>query len=107
MKLHSVAIEIINDQTKLQKGKSKKVFSLFDNKAINRHIARWVKAAGIEKKITFHCARHSFATIGLTNDIDIYTLSKLLGHKDITSTQIYAKLIDKKKDEAIDKIPIL
>ena len=105
MKLHSAAIEIINDQTKLQKGKSKKVFSLIGNKALNRHIDKWIKAAGIEKKITFHCARHSFATICLTNDIDIYTVSKLLGHKDLASTQIYAKLIDKKKDEAIDKIP--
>ena len=41
----------------------------------------------------------------LTNDVDIYSVSKLLGHKDLQSTQIYAKLMDKKKDEAIDKLP--
>jgi len=106
MKLHPVAIKIINEQKKIAKNQ-KKVFNLFDNKAVNRHIKNWVEKAGIDKHISFHCARHSFATIGLTNDIDIFTLSKLLGHKDITSTMIYAKLIDKKKDEAIDKIPIL
>jgi len=88
-------------------GKSNLVFTLIDNKAINRHIARWVKEAGINKKISFHCARHSFATICITNDIDIYTVKKLMGHKEISSTQIYAKLIDKKKDEAIDKIPVI
>ena len=107
IKLHPVAYEIIKDQKNLQKKKSKKVFSLFENKATNRHLAKWVKKAGIEKKITFHCARHSFATIGLTYDISIYEIMKLLGHKDISSTEIYAKLIDKKKDEAIDKIPVL
>jgi len=106
MKLHPVAIKIINEQKKKSK-KQEKVFNLFDNKAVNRHIKGWIKNAGIDKHITFHCARHTFATIGITNDIDIYTLSKLLGHKDVTSTQIYAKLIDKKKDEAIDKIPVL
>ena len=49
------------------------------------------------KHITFHCARHTFATLCLTYDIDLYTVSKLLGHRDIKTTQIYAKLIDKKK----------
>jgi site-specific recombinase XerD len=43
----------------------------------------------------------------MTNDIDIYTVSKLLGHKDLQLTQIYAKLVDEKKDEAIDKLPEL
>lgn len=72
---------------------------------ISRVVARWAVLAGINKHITFHCARHTFATLCLTYDIDLYTVSKLLGHRDIKTTQIYAKLIDKKKDEAIDKLP--
>jgi len=65
----------------------------------------WGIKAGIEKKITFHMARHSFATMQLTYGTDIYTVSKLLGHKKIQTTQIYAKVIDEKKREAVNKIP--
>lgn len=67
-------------------------------------IKDWVEAAGIKKKITFHCARHTFATMMLTLGADIYTTSKLLGHSDIATTEIYAKIIDKKKDEAVGLI---
>lgn len=68
-------------------------------------LRKWVACAGIKKHITFHCARHTFATMLLTLDIDIYTVSKLLGHTDIKTTQIYAKIVDKKKQDAVDKIP--
>lgn len=71
----------------------------------NDKIDKWIKAAGIKKHITFHCARHTFATMLLTLDTDIYTVSKLLGHTDISTTQIYAKIVDKKKQEAVDRIP--
>lgn len=54
--------------------------------------------------ITFHVSRHSFATMMLTLDVDIYTTSKLLGHKNIATTQIYAKIIDQKKDEAVNRV---
>ena len=53
------------------------------------------------------CGRHTFATMCLTYEIPITTIAKLLGHKDIKHTQVYAKLVDKKKDEAIDKLPEL
>ena len=58
-----------------------------------------IAKAGIDKHITPHCGRHTFATLSINNDIDIYTLSKYLGHSDVKVTQIYAKLIDKKKDD--------
>lgn len=67
-------------------------------------LRRWVLAAGITKDITFHCARHTFAVILLEKDTDIYTVSKLLGHKELATTQIYAKVLDKKKQEAVDSI---
>lgn len=72
---------------------------------INRIINLWVNSAGISKPITFHCARHTFAVLMVEQDINIYTISKLLGHKRIATTQIYAKMLDKTKQEAIDKLP--
>ncbi|MBK7489711.1 MAG: tyrosine-type recombinase/integrase [Bacteroidales bacterium] len=58
------------------------------------------------KTITFHCARHTYATLQLTLGTDIYTVSKLLGHKDLKTTQIYAKIIDERKKEAANKIKL-
>lgn len=55
----------------------------------------------------FHCARHTHATMMLTLGADLYTVSKLLGHKNIATTQIYARIVDKKKEEAIKLIPNL
>lgn len=68
-------------------------------------IAAWVRSAGINKHITFHCARHSFAVMMLDLGVDLYTLSKLLGHKSIETTQIYAKILDKNKKAAVERIP--
>jgi integrase len=65
---------------------------------------RWITAAGITKHITYHCSRHTFATLQLTLGTDMYTVSKMLGHKNITTTQIYAKIIDKKKVDAVNRI---
>lgn len=73
----------------------------------NMKLKEWVMAAGIRKKITFHCARHSFATLQLSMNTDIYTVSKLLGHKHLKTTEIYTKVIDKKKIEAAKRIPDL
>ena len=70
----------------------------------NNAIKLWVARAGIDKEITFHCGRHTFATMMLDIGTDIYTVSKLLGHREISTTQIYAKIIDKKKDEAVNLV---
>lgn len=61
----------------------------------------WAKKAGINKHITFHVSRHTFATMELTMGADIYTTSKLLGHTSVATTQIYAKVINSKKEEAV------
>lgn len=72
----------------------------------NKHLYQWIGAAGITKKITFHCFRHTFATLQLSKGTDIYTISGLLGHRELKTTQIYAKIIDKTKREAVDKIKL-
>lgn len=70
-------------------------------------LREWCAKAGINKQITFHSARHTFACTMIDLDTDIFVVSKLLGHKDIRTTQIYAKVVDKKKQEAIKKIPAI
>lgn len=71
----------------------------------NEAIKRWVLRAGIQKEITFHCARHTFAVMMLDLGTDIYTVSKLLGHRELSTTQRYAKVLDKNKQAAVSKIP--
>ncbi len=73
----------------------------------NQKIQDWMYRAGIMKKITFHSFRHTYATTLLTLGTDIYTVSKMLGHRDIHTTQIYAKIIDKTKRTAANKISLL
>ncbi len=71
----------------------------------NTTIKLWVARAGINKTITFHLARHTFATLMLDIGTDIYTVSKLLGHRELSTTQIYAKVLDKNKQAAVAAIP--
>jgi len=82
------------------------VFQLPSNRRkINRIIKKLLVDAQIEKPISFHSARHSCAVLLLANGADLYTVSKILGHKSIKSTQIYGKVIDASKNEAIKNLP--
>ena len=72
----------------------------------NKHLYQWIGAAGITKDITFHCFRHTFATLQLSKGTSLYTVSKMLGHRELKTTQIYAKIIDQTKREAADKIKL-
>lgn len=72
---------------------------------MNVELTKWMMRAGITKDISFHCARHTFAVMQLTLGTEIFTLSKLLGHSELKTTQIYAKIIDEKKREAVNKVP--
>lgn len=83
-----------------------RVFKWFNSPSSTNDIIRvWVANAGINKDITFHCGRHTFATMMLDLGTDLFTVSKLLGHADISTTQIYAKVLDKAKQAAVAAIP--
>jgi site-specific recombinase XerD len=78
------------------------VYSAYEN----LKLYRWQIDAGFKKPLKFHEFRHTYATMLLTQGIDIYTVSKMLGHKHLSTTQIYAKVIDKKKVEAANAIKL-
>ena len=73
----------------------------------NIEIVRWCNRSGVAKHITFHSARHTNAVLLLENGADIYTASKRLGHRELRTTQIYAKIVDNKMKEAAEMIPEL
>lgn len=82
------------------------VFNLDKSKvAYAKAIKVLARMAKIDKDITFHSARHTFATLALNYGADLYTVSKLLGHRDILTTQKYAEVIDKTKEDAVNLIP--
>ncbi|MCL2027994.1 MAG: site-specific integrase [Bacteroidales bacterium] len=80
--------------------------NLLRTEHINEQIRPWIKAAGITKHISFHCFRHTFATLQISGGTDIYVVSKLLGHTNVTTTQLYADVVDEKKGKAANTIKL-
>ena len=77
-----------------------------DPTGISKPLKRWIEASGISKQITFHCFRYTYATLKLSSGTDIYTVSKMLGHTNVKTTQIYAKVVDEKKEKAAQAIKL-
>lgn len=103
MPISQQALEICGEP----KSPDELVFENLTNSAwINRPLKNWVAKAEIHKNITFHCFRHTFATLQLSNGTDIYTVSKMLGHTNVKTTQVYAKVIDEKKNKAAEAIQL-
>ncbi|MUH37080.1 site-specific integrase [Zobellia amurskyensis] len=96
--------KMAHDILQLQETKKGQVFTNIKYSQIVRPLKQWIKDAEINKNISFHNFRHSYATLQLANGTDIYTVSKLLGHKNLSTTQIYTKVIDKNKVEAANRI---
>ncbi len=74
---------------------------------LGKRLARWCRAAGITKKITFHSGRHTFAVMMFAIGGDIYTVSKLLGHRSLRTTQVYTKVLDGKKRALVARMPVI
>jgi len=83
-----------------------KVFKGLKYYLVDTILPDWLLKAGINKHITFHCFRHTFATLRLLLGTDIVTVSKLLGHRDIKTTMIYVKIVDKLKRDASHRIKL-
>lgn len=92
------------DILKKQGTKQGLIFGNIKYHEITRPMKDWIEKSGIQKKISYHNFRHSYATLQLANGTDIYTVSKLLGHKNLSTTQIYTKILDKNKIEAANRI---
>ncbi len=86
-------------------GRENYVFKFRDRSIIYKYLKRWAEAAGIEKSVTFHMSRHTCATLLLYYGTDLYTVSKILGHTSIKTTQVYAKVADDMKRKAVINIP--
>ena len=80
------------------------IFPLPATVTIEKALAQWAQEAHITKHVTFHTARHSYATMALMAGTDLYTISKLLGHRNIKTTTLYATVIDSARDDATDSI---
>lgn len=98
------AMELLGE---IQENDDKVFVGLRYSAYMNVALSKWMLKAGITKHITFHCARHTFATLLLTKGANIFTVSKLLGHSEIRTTQIYANIIDQVKSDAVDTLNIL
>lgn len=72
----------------------------------NMILQKWVYRAGVQKEISFHSARHTYAVLLISKGTEIYTVKEMLGHKELRTTQIYAKVIDRKKAEAANKLDL-
>jgi integrase len=79
------------------------IYKLPKNDSANAQLSRWVKSASISKKITWHCSRHTAATLNLSLGVPIEVVSKLLGHSRISTTQIYAKIVNTLARNEVDK----
>jgi integrase len=80
-----------------QTNDSDTIVPIISNQKMNSYLKEIADSCGISKQLTFHVARHTFATtVTLTNGVPIETVSKMLGHKDLRSTQHYARIVDQK-----------
>ena len=106
---HDVEIPI-NELTQTYLGephKAGRVFKMMSRSVVASDLKQWAKAAGINKHLTFHVSRHTFATQSISAGVGIYTVSKLCGHTSVKTTQIYAHMMDRTLRDGIDRLTAL
>ncbi len=82
------------------------VFPMLSNQKTNSYLKEIADLCGIKKNLTFHMARHTFATLQLAGGTDIYTVSKLLTHSNLATTQVYAEVVNELKRDASERISL-
>ena len=87
------------------KNKNELIFKLASHKCCIKTLERWTKQAGINKRITWHCARHSFGTIAVSKTKDLNTVARLMGHSSLSQVQRYARVLDENKRKALATLP--
>ncbi len=103
--LNKTALSLIGNT--VNKEPSARIFNTPQRRHASRLLKKWGGQAGIKKNMHYHIARHTFATLSLTSGADLYTVSKLIGHKNLSTTQIYAEVIDSVKRQAVNNLPQL
>ncbi len=102
-------ITIHKDALSLMGERLKNDLKVFDglnySSNMSYQLQRWMLNAKISKKITFHCSRHTYAYLSLSNGVDIFSVSKMLGHKNIKTTMCYAKFDQTMQNKAVDSLP--
>ena len=83
-----------------------RVFTGFCDKFTQAPLKNWLKAAGITKKITFHCSRHTFGSLQVDAGTPLMAVQRMLGHKNAATTQIYANMSDEAKRESVNRISL-
>lgn len=102
--LNDGLLKLIGEPTAVQT-KDSNIFALPSYEMCLKSLQRWVKSAGIDKHISWHCARHSFAVNILNNGANIKTVASLLGHSGLKHTEKYTRAIDSLKQDAINSLP--
>ena len=98
IKLFKLTLDLLNKY----RNDSPFVFPVSSNQNMNRILKKITSISGIEKPLSMHMARHTFATYAMTKNVSIETISQMLGHKSIKSTEIYAKIVDTKISDEMD-----
>jgi integrase/recombinase XerD len=100
------SLKILNEYKEHPKSVNRnKIFPLISNQKLNGYLKEIADICGIKKNLTFHLARHTFATtITISNGVPIETVSKMLGHTSLQTTQIYARIVDKKISEDMNRL---
>lgn len=104
VRLLEIPLEILNKYS--LKSKDDHIFTVPCNGHCNELLVKIMELEGIERKITFHAARHTFATLLLSKGVPIETVSRVLGHSDIKTTQIYAKITNEKLSRDMEKVAL-
>jgi site-specific recombinase XerD len=105
--LNDGLLSLIGKPTTTSNTKEQRIFTLPSSTMCLKALRHWTKRAGIDKHITWHCARHSFAVNILNNGANIKTVASLLGHSGLKHTEKYTRAVDSLKEAAINSLPEL